>query len=244
MDVGHGCMHVAAIFDGNPVPHTVQRSNVAGSLLDQCMASYLAEHGETGILRNYSGQQFMQELKSTKCFVKQLESNTVLATGEDLSSSPGETTAMTQGRGPQEVELPDGTVVTLDEELHQCPEALFDPSLLNLGVAEEDSPGLHQLSFNSILKCDIDIRKEMYTNIVLSGRTTQLDGFAERFEAEMVRQAPPAAQVQVKAPSDREQTVWVGGSILAQLDSFENTWVPKSTYLEEGASTMLRRCPY
>lgn len=249
VDVGHGYMHSAAIFDGNPIPNTVQRSNVAGSLLDQCLAGYLAEQGVSGILRNHSGQQFIRELKANKCYVKQLEStstseSTVSETGEDGESSEKPAPPTPAIHGPEEFLLPDGTAVTLEKELHLCPEALFDPSLLNLGVAEEDSPGIQKLAFSSIQKCDIDIRKEMYTNIVLSGRTTQLDGFLERFEAEIVKQAPAAAQVRVTAPADREQTVWVGGSILAQLDSFENTWVPRKTYQEEGASTMLRRCPY
>ena len=262
VDVGHGCMHVAAIFDGNPVPHTIQRSNVAGALLDQCLASYLTEHGSSGMLRNYTGQKFIQHLKADTCYVKQREASAIASSPASTPTADAkditvpvvsETTQATaaaaaaaaaEERGPVPLTLPDGNEVTLDTELHQCPESLFDPSLLNLGVPEEDSPGIHKLAFSSIRKCDIDIRKEMYSNIVLSGRTTLMDGFVERFEAEIAAQAPAAAQVKVTATSDREQMVWVGGSILAQLPSFENTWVPRQTYLEEGASTMLRRCPY
>ena len=29
--------------------------------------------------------------------------------------------------------------------------------------------GIHETTFNSIMKCDIDIRKDLYANTVLSG---------------------------------------------------------------------------
>ena len=33
--------------------------------------------------------------------------------------------------------------------------------------------GIHETTFNSIMKCDIDIRKDLYANTVLSGGTTK-----------------------------------------------------------------------
>jgi actin len=39
---------------------------------------------------------------------------------------------------------------------------------------------MHELSYNSIMKCDVDIRKELYSNMVLSGGTTMFNGIAER----------------------------------------------------------------
>lgn len=51
-------------------------------------------------------------------------------------------------------ELPDGQVVTLGEERFQCPEALFQPSMLGL-----EMPGLAETTYNSIMKCALDVRK-------------------------------------------------------------------------------------
>ncbi len=49
----------------------------------------------------------------------------------------------------------------------RCGEALFEPSFLGM-----ESPGIHELIFSSIMRCDIDIRKDLFSNIVLSGGST------------------------------------------------------------------------
>jgi actin len=64
-------------------------------------------------------------------------------------------------------ELPDGQVITLGNERFRAPEALFQPSLLGIEAA-----GINETVLNSIMKCDVDIRKDLYANIVLSGGTT------------------------------------------------------------------------
>lgn len=72
-------------------------------------------------------------------------------------------------------ELPDGQTITVSSQRFRCPEALFKPHLLG-----KELPGFHELSYNSIMKCDVDIRKELYSNIVMSGGTTMFPGIAER----------------------------------------------------------------
>jgi len=59
-------------------------------------------------------------------------------------------------------ELPDGQVITVGNERFRGPEALFQPSVLGL-----ESGGLHVTAFNSIMKCDVDIRSDLYGNIIL-----------------------------------------------------------------------------
>ena len=71
-------------------------------------------------------------------------------------------------------ELPDGQVITIGNERFRCPEALFQPSFLGM-----ESCGLHETTYNSIMKCDVDIRKDLYANTVLSGGTTMYPGNAK-----------------------------------------------------------------
>ena len=78
-------------------------------------------------------------------------------------------------------ELPDGQVITIGNELFRCPEALFRPSLLG-----KASPGIHKITHNSILKCDIDIRRDLYANTILSGGTTMFPGLAERIKRKLL----------------------------------------------------------
>jgi len=74
-------------------------------------------------------------------------------------------------------------------------------------------PGVHKLAFNSIMKCDIDVRKDLYNNIVLSGGTTLFPGMPERLSKEMTTLAPASMKIKVVAPPERKFSVWIGGSI-------------------------------
>ena len=53
-----------------------------------------------------------------------------------------------------------------------------------------ESAGIHESTYNSIMKCDIDIRKDLYANTVLSGGTTMYPGIADRMQKEITALAP------------------------------------------------------
>jgi actin-related protein len=103
--------------------------------------------------------------------------------------------------------------------------------------------GIHETTFDSIMKCDVDIRKDLYANIVLSGGTTMLPGFAERMQKEMTSLAPAAMKIKVIAPPERKYSVWIGGSILASLSTSKSKWISKQEYDESGPSIVHRKCP-
>jgi len=83
-----------------------------------------------------------------------------------------------------------------------------------------EAVGIHETTFNSIMKCDVDIRKDLYGNIVLSGGTTMFPGIAERMNKEVTALAPQSMKVKVVAPPERKFSVWIGGSILSSLSTF------------------------
>merc|ERR1711952_354797 len=68
----------------------------------------------------------------------------------------------------------------IGNERFRCPESLFQPSFLGL-----ESVGIHETTYNSIMKCDVDIRKDLYANIVLSGGSTMYPGIADRMQKEI-----------------------------------------------------------
>merc|ERR1712000_223296 len=134
-------------------------------------------------------------------------------------------------------ELPDGQVITVGNERFRCPEALFQPSFLGM-----ESAGIHETAYNSIMKCDVDIRKDLYGNIVLSGGTTMYPGIADRMQKELVALAPQTMKIKVIAPPERKYSVWIGGSILASLSTFQQMWISKEEYDESGPSIVHRKC--
>merc|ERR1712089_1063 len=75
--------------------------------------------------------------------------------------------------------------ITIGNERFRCPEALFQPSFLGM-----EACGIHETTFNSIMKCDVDIRKDLYANTVMSGGTTMYPGIADRMQKEITALAP------------------------------------------------------
>ncbi|KAH0472298.1 MAG: uncharacterized protein KVP18_004865 [Porospora cf. gigantea A] len=75
-------------------------------------------------------------------------------------------------------ELPDGNTISVGK-------GLFQPGFLG-----SEAKGIHVVSFNSIMKCDMDIRKDLYANIVLSGGTTMYEGIGERMTKDITALAP------------------------------------------------------
>lgn len=137
----------------------------------------------------------------------------------------------------KEYELPDGQVITVGTERFQCPEALFKPDMLGVEMT-----GMHNTCYNSIMRCDIDIRKDLYNNIVMSGGSTMFAGIANRVQKEMETLAPASMKIKTIAPPERQYSVWIGGSILASLSTFQQMWVSKSEYDEMGPSVVHRKC--
>ena len=122
-------------------------------------------------------------------------------------------------------------------ERWQVGELLFSPDELGFEVA-----GLQEMVNNSIMKCDVDIRKDLYSNIVLSGGTTMFPGIADRMQKEITALAPPTMKVKVIAPPERKYSVWIGGSILASLSTFQQMWISKQEYDESGPNIVHRKC--
>lgn len=75
----------------------------------------------------------------------------------------------------------------------RCPEVLFNPALVG-----KEANGIHDTTFNSIMKCDVDIRKDLYGNIVLSGGTTMFAGIADRMSKEVTSLAPSSMKIKVR----------------------------------------------
>ena len=134
-------------------------------------------------------------------------------------------------------ELPDGNIITVGSERFRCPEVLFQPSFVG-----KEASGIHDTTFQSIMKCDVDIRKDLYANVVLSGGTTMFQGIGERMTKELTALAPSTMKIKVVAPPERKYSVWIGGSILSSLSTFQQMWISKGEYDESGPTIVHRKC--
>ena len=139
--------------------------------------------------------------------------------------------------GDSTYELPDGQVINIGSQKFRCPEALFKPMMLG-----KELPGFHEISYQSIMKCDVDVRKDLYSNIVMSGGTTMFPGIPDRLSKEVTALAPSTMKIKVLAPQERKFLVWIGGSILSSLSTFQTMWISKQEYQETGAAIVHRKC--
>jgi len=92
------------------------------------------------------------------------------------------------------------------------------------------------------MNCDIDIRKDLYGNILLSGGTTMFPGMAARVHREVTALAPATMKIKVIAPPERKYSVWIGGSILASLPIFQEMWISKEEFDQSGPAIVHRKC--
>lgn len=133
-------------------------------------------------------------------------------------------------------ELPDGQPIAVGNERFRCPEVLFKPSMLGLEV-----PSIHQLIFNSIMQSDEDLRKDLFSNIVLSGGSSMFPGIEERLHKEMSLLASET-KIAIVAPPNRNYTAWIGGALLSRLSTFQQMQIYKEEYSEQGAKIVHRKC--
>jgi actin-related protein len=136
----------------------------------------------------------------------------------------------------KEYVLPDGEKVVIGAERFLAPEVFFNP-----GVIGMEATPLDESIVDSIRKCDVDLRRELYANIVLSGGSTMFPGLKERLEKEIKELTPEEVDVKIIAPPERQYSVWMGGSILSSLKTFQKLWITNKEYKEQGSS-VIHRC--
>ena len=204
VDVGCGLTSIVPIFEGFALPHAIHKIPLAGHDIS-----------------NYIHQKLSADIRPSQSFV-------VRNIAEEMMIIPQyyQKGAELLSEEKRFYELPGGKIIKVDQDiLANAAEILFNPSIVGQSIKN-----IPDQVIESILKCDNELKPEMYGNIVLSGGSTMIKGFQERMERDLkarIDMQNPAPEIKLHADSFRQHAAWIGGSMLASLSTFGQYMVMK-----------------
>ena len=220
VDIGYQTTSFVPIYEGFILNHAVTHVDTGGKDLTDYFCQIIGQRQGNDKFTNEGQKSMINELKEKICEVAEDYDSQVK---KCLDSKTIETHI-----------LPDGSKVQISQEKYQCPELLFQPQFF-----QKDHFGLHEQTFKSIKRCDEDIEKDLFQNVILCGGSSLFLKIRKKFEKELQSLAPTGKTVKVIAPPERKYSAWLGGAILSSMDKFKNAmFVSKKEYNEVGAGVI------
>jgi len=234
LDAGDGVSHCIPVWEGVMLKNEIKRLDVAGRNVTERLIKLLQARGHN--FHRSADMDTVRQIKEKHCYI-----------GYDLAVENKlavDTTCLTT-----KYKLPDSRVITLGAERFQAPEVLFQPHLGDEKYAEQK--GIHEMVYNMIMGCDIDLRKDFFKRIVLSGGSTMYPGLPTRLEKEIQKlvlernfKGDKALlkkfKIKVEDPPRRKYMVFLGGAVLADLmKDNQEFWISKEEWAEKGGERVL-----
>ena len=260
LDIGASMTSVTPVFDGFVLQKpSSEWFGVGGDLLDTVIDEFLRKKRVNivpfykrteGVSGNYLDQSRLAVLREMKHEICRMSSSS-------LSSTNGYSTWTIAGSPQTLYELPDGTSVEVSAFSHIVPEILFDPaplgSVLSKSLIPNGFSGIGSAVIDSISNCDIDARKSVASDVILVGGSSLYSGLPERLLKFLSAPSPesgvskaPLSFVKPKVTAssvsvDRHSSSWLGCSIIACCATFQQLWISKRQYEEEGLDRLLQK---
>ncbi|EJW76230.1 hypothetical protein WUBG_12861 [Wuchereria bancrofti] len=259
LDSGATQTSAVPVFDGYCITHAVVKQPVGGDMIaEQCRL--MLEEQKIDLVSSYkiASKEVVNEMEPpiwtekknlpevTKSYETYMEKQIL----EDLAAS-----VLQCCDTPIDVEFaeklpsspfcfPNGYSKEFQAERIKIPEGLFDTTYLK-AVNTSSVMSVSQIAATACGMCDIDIRPTMYSGLMVTGGNSLLMGFTERLNHDLAHKCPPTIKLRVYAaptPMERRFGAWIGGSILASLGAFQQMWISRAEYDDEGKSIVSKKC--
>ena len=241
IDSGEGVTHIIPIAHGYVISSCIKHIPIAGRDITKYIVKALRDRKEA--INPEDLMDACREIKEKYCYVcRNMESEVkkFADPGSDkfrLYEGVGRTTG-----APLRIKV--GT------ERFLGPEVFFSPGKL---TKDWDKP-LDECVDSTIQACPIDLRRALYSNIVLSGGTTLFNNFNKRLSDELQKRVddrlrkyretsgrePAPIKCSIFAPPTQRYAVWYGASQFADSADFKNVIHTREQYLEHGPSIARR----
>jgi actin-related protein len=223
VDSGDGVTHTVPVFEGFSIPHAIEKMEIAGRVITDYAQKLLLESGHS--FTSTAELEIVKDIKEKLCFVAQ-----------DYDAEHA--AAQSSSELDQAYTLPDRSQITVKGTVRmQVPELVFKPELNG-----KSCDSIQALAWKSVSNSDVDVRRDLLKNVILSGGTTMYEGISDRLKTELTSLAPPGSEIRIVATPDRKYAVWKGASTLASLSTFAASWISKDEYEEHGAAIVHRKC--
>ncbi|KAL5977094.1 Actin-related protein 7 [Asimina triloba] len=223
VDIGHGKIDIAPVYEGAVQHIASKRFEIGGIDLTNLLANDLRKSNPL-VKIDISDVEKLKEQYA--CCVEDQ-----FAYEDKLKSCPVEKHV-----------LPDGQVITIERERFIVGEALFQPSILGL-----EEHGIVEQLVRCISTVSTENQRQLIENTVLCGGTASMTGFEERFQREANLCSSSIRPALIKPPEYMPENLpknsaWMGGAILAKVVFPQNQHVTKGDYDESGPAVVHKKC--
>ncbi|KAJ5071260.1 actin-10-related [Anaeramoeba ignava] len=231
IEIGHSASYVVPVYENFALNHFVTKSNLSGKNINEYLIKMLNEKGYS--FSSYNQREIIKDIKEKICYV-------AFDFDEEIEISNQKKSFFQKDYEVNDenfFQMYDKKVIEIGNERFKCSECLFKPSLI-----ESDEKGIHNMIYDSIMKCNQEIQKDLLQNIVLSGGTTMIQGIEERIHKEINKLLPFDTNLEIISSPERQYSSWIGGSILSTFPNFETNCISQEEYDEIGPIMVNRKC--
>ena len=229
LESGEGVTQSCIVYEGYSIPNSYIRNNYGGRDVTDYFQTLLKKQGYS--FSTTSEFEIVRKMKEEICFTAIGNSNSVLSNMSghfDLGGNKN------KSESSNTYNLPDGNAIKIGEEKCIAPEILFNPSIIG-----SEYLSFQEMIVTSINKVDIDLRKNLYTNVLISGGNTLFKGIQEKFHTEIKYLSPKNMKVKIHSPGNRLLSCWTGGNVISTLEIFKKMWVTRDDWSEKGNKSII-----